>query len=845
MLPNYYTEEKKLMPVLFTRSTVLFPNQILTLDLETPEWERIAKRCMEKDQAVLVLSLKDPSVEEPTLKDYESLGTIVKLHQNFNVLAGPAKLLAEGKSRGKLVRLIRKEPYHEAEVIEYLFDPTKVRRDPDLDLMQRLLSSSAMSFFKTVGGIPEAILATHLLENNPGFLADEVASHLDLTKDEAMSILECFDLYERMVTCKGCLDLQVRLSMLEKQITEEAQLRMQQSQKDFLLQEQMDIIRAELGERENSNDPSSLAEYYREKIKKLDMPKASKEWVLKEADKLSYLSPVSPDLNVSRTYLDTVLDLPWGKYKKEAIDMDRARKVLDEDHYGLKEVKERILEFIAVRKLKGDSKGSILCLAGPPGVGKTSIAKSMARAMKRDFTSMRLGGVTDEAEIRGHRKTYVGAMPGRIIAQMTKCKSMNPLFLFDEVDKIGSDYRGDPASALLEVLDPEQNSNFMDRYLEIPFDLSSAMFLTTANDITTIPGPLLDRMEVIKIPGYTDYEKQQIARDFLVKKQKKENGLYARQVQFTDKVIEQIIHYYTREAGVRELERQIGKICRKAAAKVVEGQKSVRISENNLQDFLGPRKYLDDPRAKIPRIGVVNGLAWTQTGGELLTVEASKMDGRGTLFMTGPLGDVMRQSAELAVSYIRANADRFAIPKGFLTLYDLHVHLSEGAVLKDGPSAGVSLMTALVSTLTSRPVKNTLAMTGEITLTGRVLRVDGIRDKVLAAKRYGITTVILPKENMRDLEEIEKEAIEEMHFIPVEQIDEVIREALLPPIKEEQVIVFKPEEEEGLIGFHPGKEEKYEKRPADENRAEKIASAIEIEKERNPHENFTHLRPQP
>lgn len=843
MLPNYYTEEKKLMPVLFTRSTVLFPNQILTIDLDTREGEKIAKRCVEKDQMALILAMKDPTAEDPAIEEYESIGTIVKFHQNFGVLGTPTKLLAEGKSRGRFVRLVRQAPYNEAEVIEYVFHPEKISANPDMDLMKRLLSSAAMNFFKNVGGIPEAILATHLLEADPGTLSDEVASHLDLTKEEGLSILEEFDVYERMVNCKTCLDLQVRLSLLENRIAEEAQLRMQQSQKDFLLQEQMDIIRTELGDRDISSDPSSLADQYRNKIKRLDMPKASKDWVLKEVDKLSYLTPVSPDLNVSRSYLDTVLDLPWGKFKKETIDMERARKILDEDHYGLKEVKERILETIAVRKLKGDSKGSILCLAGPPGVGKTSIAKSMARAMKRDFTSMRLGGVTDEAEIRGHRKTYVGAMPGRIIAQMAKCKSMNPLFLFDEVDKIGSDYRGDPASALLEVLDPEQNSSFVDRYLEIPFDLSSAMFLTTANDISTIPGPLLDRMEVIKIPGYTDYEKLQIAKGFLVKKQRKDKGLYARQLHFTDEVIEEIIHHYTREAGVRELERQIGKVCRKAAARVVEGEKSVRVGVNNLEEFLGPKKYLDDPTAKAPRIGVVNGLTWTQTGGEILNIEASKMDGRGSLYLTGPLGDAARQTAELAVSYIRANADRYAITKGFLTLYDLHIHLAEGGAPQDAPSVGVSLMTALVSALTNRPVKNTLAMTGEITLTGRVLRVEGIRDKVLAAKRYGISTVLLPEENMRDLEEIEKEAIEDMHFVPVNQIDQVIRLALLPPIEEEKITVFKPEEEEGKIGFRPGKEEKPEKDRSEENRP--LPPAPAVEKDRNPYENITHLRPQP
>lgn len=841
MLPKYYTEQKKLMPVIFTRSTILYPNQITAIDLDNAEGERIAKTCIEEGRLALVLCLKDPAAEDVNLSDYETLGTVVKLHQNFNVLAGSSKYLAEGQSRGRFVNLVRKTPYHEAEVIEYVFDPKKVEMTEDMQLLNRLLSSSAMSFFKTVGGIPEAILASHLLENNPGFLADEVASHLDLNKEESMSILSEFDIYERMVLCKNLLDLQVRLSLLEKNIAEKAQLRMQKNQRDYLLQEQIDLLRSELGDMSDSNDPATLARYYRKEIKKLKMPKESKEWVLKEADKLEFLSPVSPDVNVSRTYLDTILQLPWGKYKKETIDMERARKILDEDHYGLKEVKERILEFIAVRKLKGDAKGAILCLYGPPGVGKTSIAKSIARAMKRDFTSMRLGGVTDESEIRGHRKTYVGSMPGRIISQMAKCKSMNPVFLMDEVDKIGSDFRGDPASALLEVLDPEQNDAFVDRYLEVPFDLSSAMFITTANDLSTVPAPLRDRMEIIKIPGYTDYEKLQIAKGFLVPKQRKENGLYARQIDFTDEALEDIIHNYTREAGVRELERQIGKVCRKVASQVVNGKKSTRISPQRLEEFLGKKKYLDDPTVNSPEIGVVNGLAWTDKGGELLHIEANHMDGKGALFLTGSLGDVMKESAELAISYIRANADRFAVPKGFLAVHDLHIHLPEGAVPKDGPSAGVSILTALLSTITDRPVKNTVAMTGEITLTGRVLPVGGVRDKVLAARRYRINNVILPRENMRDLDEIEKEVIKDMNFIPVDTMDQVVREALLPPKKVYKDVVFKAEDEESKMGFH-SKEAKKKERKAPKNNNDDQFAAV-LEKERTSHESFTQLRP--
>ena len=586
---------------------------------------------------------------------------------------------------------------------------------------------------------------------------------------------------------------------MDKEINEKAQERLQQSQKEFVLREQINILREELGETEG--DPDSLVEEYKETFDKLPLSDEARAAVESELDRLAYLSPMSPDVNVSRTYLDTLAALPWGKYTEDVEDLSYSRKILDRDHYGLREVKERILEFIAVRQLRKDSKGSILCFVGPPGVGKTSIARGIAAAIGRKFVSMRLGGVSDEAEIRGHRKTYVGAMPGRIIYHMTKANSMNPVFLLDEVDKIGSDFRGDPASALLEVLDPEQNTAFQDRFLEIPFDLSQVMFITTANTTETIPRPLLDRMEVIRIEGYTDREKMVIAKRHLLPKARKESGLTTKQISFPPAILEDVLHFYTREAGVRELERQIEKVCRRAAKRIVLGEKTVHIGKRTLPDFLGMPKYADEPIAKTPQIGVVNGLAWTEVGGEILKVEANLMTGHGGVLTTGSIGDVMRESAQLSLSFVRANAKRYGIDPGFYNYYDTHIHMPEGAVPKDGPSAGVTILTALVSALTKRPVRNDIAMTGEMTLTGQVLAIGGVKEKILAARRYHISTIFLPKENHRDLMEMEDEVKEGLQFVEISHVDEVIQAALLEPMESKKPIVFQAEEKTHDLGF--------------------------------------------
>lgn len=808
MTKKYYHVEKTVCPVLLARTEIVFPGGALTFDLESEREEAVLDQAVKNNQEVLLLALRDPSVDNPGLEDYMTMGTMVAVRQNFQLLGGNSKVIVEGLCRAEIQRFIRTSPYVEAEVVKYHYDPDELEENDNRALLARLVSSSALSFFRTSMGIPDFLLLPRLQSDDPGALADEVASHLDLSYEEAQDILTELNVDERLVMVQSALDLQAKLTVLEQQISEEAQDRVKKNQKDFLIQEQIQILREQMDD--DGSDPLSIAESYEERVKALKMPEEAREVVLKEVEKLTYLSPMSPDVNVSRTYLDTILALPWGKYTKDRKDLVKSQEILDRDHYGLKDVKDRILEFMAVRQLRADSKGSILCLVGPPGVGKTSIVRSIARAIKREFTSMRLGGVTDESEIRGHRKTYIGAMPGRVIAQMMRSKSMNPVFLFDEVDKIGSDFRGDPASALLEVLDPEQNFEFHDRYLEIPFDLSQVMFITTANTTTTIPRPLLDRMEVIRIPGYTEDEKLEIAARYLVKKQREEAGLKAANLAIPRPILTSIIRSYTRESGVRELERQIGKICRRSARKIVEGADKVRVNQTNLSDFLGQPKYLDDERTKTPQIGVVNGLAWTEVGGELLLIEANKMAGRGGLLLTGSMGEVMKESAELAISYIRSNAGRYGISSSFYTFEDIHIHMPEGSVPKDGPSAGVSILTAIVSILTQRPVRSDVAMTGEITLNGHVLPVGGIREKVLAAKRYGIDTVFLPKENMRDLEEVEKASIEGMTFIPVDRVDGLIQKALLSPVEREEEIIFESDKKAGTIGFsrnHEGKEE--------------------------------------
>lgn len=799
MLPQYYEAKKTVLPILLARGSVVFPNQVIHFDLESEEAESVLEWATRNHSPVVVVSMLDPTIEEPKLGDFAEFGTISTIRQSFRLPGGPSKVVVEGNARAKITRIVRTDPYIEGEVLEYTYSPNRVEQDEKLKNVMRLTANAAVNYLKESMQVPEVFLFPLLDAEDPGMLSDELASHLDLRHDEELDLLEELDLQERLYKLRADISLLTKLSRLDKEINEKAQERLQQSQKEFVLREQINILREELGEAEG--EPDSLVEEYKETFDKLPLSDEARAAVESELDRLAYLSPMSPDVNVSRTYLDTLAALPWGKYTEDVEDLSYSRKILDRDHYGLREVKERILEFIAVRQLRKDSKGSILCFVGPPGVGKTSIARGIAAAIGRKFVSMRLGGVSDEAEIRGHRKTYVGAMPGRIIYHMTKANSMNPVFLLDEVDKIGSDFRGDPASALLEVLDPEQNTAFQDRFLEIPFDLSQVMFITTANTTETIPRPLLDRMEVIRIEGYTDREKMVIAKRHLLPKARKESGLTTKQISFPPAILEDVLHFYTREAGVRELERQIEKVCRRAAKRIVLGEKTVHIGKRTLPDFLGMPKYADEPIAKTPQIGVVNGLAWTEVGGEILKVEANLMTGHGGVLTTGSIGDVMRESAQLSLSFVRANAKRYGIDPGFYNYYDTHIHMPEGAVPKDGPSAGVTILTALVSALTKRPVRNDIAMTGEMTLTGQVLAIGGVKEKILAARRYHISTIFLPKENYRDLMEMEDEVKEGLQFVEISHVDEVIQAALLEPMESKKPIVFQAEEKTHDLGF--------------------------------------------
>ena len=800
MTQNYYETTKTVRPILMVQNTVVFPGETTYFDLDSEEAERTVEYAAKQKQKILLITGNGP-FQDPAHRETEgTFGTVIDIHQSVRVPGGYSKVLVEGLFRSRLTQIARREPILEGEVQDYIYHPEKLRLSERDHMIIQLTAKEAISYFKNTTSMPESFLTPLVETMDPGKLGDQIAHNLGVSLAVKLEILQETDVIDRLILIQRQLSLQQGLAKLDQELMESATERLQQSQKEYLLREQMNIIKEELGD--GGGDPDSLVDYYTEKIEELDLDEEVEEPILREIERLGYVPQMSPEMNVTRTYLDTILDLPWHEYTKETKDIAKSRKILDRHHYGLKEVKERILEFIAVRQLRDDSKGSILCLVGPPGVGKTSIVRSIAEALGRKFTSMRLGGVTDESEIRGHRRTYIGSMPGRIISQMIKAESMNPVFLFDEVDKIGSDFRGDPASALLEVLDPEQNNSFQDRYLEIPFDLSRVMFVTTANSMDTIPAPLLDRMEVIRIPGYTDREKYEIARRFLLPKQRKEAGLMAKQLSVSKGVMEDIIYEYTREAGVRELERQIGKICRRAAKQIVEGKKKVAVSKRNLVDFLGEAKYRDELIDSKPGLGTVNGLAWTEVGGEILRIEANLMDGHGLIQLTGSMGDVMKESAQTAISFIRANAKRYGIFPGFHAIQDIHIHMPEGAVPKDGPSAGVSMATALVSILTKRPVRNDIAMTGEITLLGKVLPIGGVKEKVLAAKRYHIKTVLLPKENLRDWKELEEEVRENLRVIPVETMDDVLREALLDPVEVSTEVVFQEPHPNGNLGFY-------------------------------------------
>lgn len=774
MEKNYYKKRNIEVPLLVLRGIWIFPNMVINFDAGRDKSKKALEKSLIKDSLILLATQIDPKEEEIDKANINKMGVLAKIKQTIKLPNGNIRVLVEGISRAQIQSFVEDEEYFLVDAIEY--EIKDFSDSVELKAIRRLCYEDMKKYIDLKSDMPRELLLNLSEIKEAHRFADMATSYMALELSEYQDIIDTLDVYERLIKLHEIISAEIEILSLEEEINQRVRNNINKNQKEYYLKEQLQIIKSELGE---SADPEDYIDDYISRIEALPISKESMDHLLKEANRLSFISPGSPEINVVRTYLDYVLDLPWANFTDDLIDIDKSRKVLDSHHYGLKDVKERVLEFISVRKLKNDMKGSILCLVGPPGVGKTSIVKSVAESMNRQYVSMRLGGLGDESEIRGHRKTYIGAMPGRIVTSLIEAKSMNPVFLLDEIDKVSSDYRADPASALLEVLDPNQNNKFMDRYLEIPLDLSQVMFVTTANTTSTIPRALLDRMEVIEISGYTPEEKFNIAKKHLLSKQMEEHGIAHNMLKVTDSVIEKIINNYTRESGVRNLERYIAKICRKSAMRLVRDGKRVSVNLKNFRDFLGRELVLDDDIVKKPEVGVVTGLAWTQVGGELLQIEVNVMEGKGKVQLTGSLGDVMKESAMAAISYIRANAESLGVDKDFHNKFDIHVHVPEGATPKDGPSAGITITTGLVSALSGKKVRQDIAMTGEVTIRGRVLAIGGLKEKALAANRYGINTVLIPKQNEKDLEEIPESIRKLMKFISVTQVKEVLDLAII------------------------------------------------------------------
>ena len=758
------------MPMIPLRGIVVFPGMVTHFDCGRDRTIGAIEESEIRNSKVFLVSQKDEEVEDPTMDEIYTVGAIASIKQILKIPGGIVRILIEGEKRGRIISSEEKEKYTEVEV--EVFESKDIEMNSNVEALVRLCEKDIQEYSEMDQKMLPGMLDSLINKDTPETMMDTACCYIDLSVENAQEILEVEDLEERLEIFHEIFSKEVELLKIEREIDTRVKSQLDKMQKEYYLKEQLEVIKKELGEEKESDE-------YTKKLEEKNLPEEIRARAQKEIEKLSTISVQSPEYAVIMNYLDWIMDLPWNDSAEENIDIKNARKILDKEHYGLKKVKERILEFIAVRKLNKGAKGPILCLVGPPGVGKTSIASSIAHALDKNFVRMSLGGVTDEAEIRGHRRTYIGAMPGRVISLMKEAKQKNPVFLMDEIDKVGNNYRGDPASGLLEVLDPVQNKTFTDHYMELPFDLSEVFFVTTANTTSTIPGPLLDRMEIINLEGYTPNEKFNIAKRYLVPRQLKESGLSEENVTISDGAIEDIIAYYTREAGVRTLEQNISKIIRKAAMNIVEGEKEkISITKKNLNKFLGEKIFLFDLVNKENQVGVVNGLAWTAVGGTTLTIEATVMKGKGNLTLTGSLGNVMKESATAAVSYIAANAEKFNIKEDFRQKNDIHIHVPEGAVPKDGPSAGVTITTALVSALTKRPVRRDVAMTGEITLRGRILPIGGLKEKLLAAQRMGVKTVIIPKENIRDLNEIEDNVKNLLEIIPVSDAEKVIEIAL-------------------------------------------------------------------
>ncbi len=765
---------REVLPLLPLRGMIVFPYMVIPLDVGRDKSISALEEAMVHDRLIVLAAQRQAKMNEPNPDDIYTVGTIAEVKQLLKLPDGTIRVLVEGIRRVRILQYLQTDPHYRVQLAE-----VSEVEDKNVEI-EALIRSTLYQFeqlIKLSKKIPPEVLTSVSGIEDPGRLADIISSHLNLKVEEKQEILEAVSFKARLETLCAFLVKEIDILEMERKIHLRVRKQMEKTQKEYYLREQMKAIQKELGD---GDERAAEVEELRTRLAELTVPPEVEEKALKEIDRLSKMPPLAAEAVVVRNYIDWLLSLPWNIETEDSLDVKAAEAVLNEDHYGLEKVKERILEYLAVCQLTKQLKGPILCLVGPPGVGKTSLAKSVARALNRKFVRFSLGGVRDEAEIRGHRRTYVGAMPGKIIQIMKQAGTKNPVILLDEIDKMSSDFRGDPASALLEVLDPEQNCLFGDHYLEVPFDLSKVLFITTANTYHGIPRPLLDRMEVIHLSGYTEEEKLEIARRHLIPKQIKEHGLDEGKIVFNEKFIQQMIAMYTRESGVRSLERQVATVCRKSALEIVQSnRKAVRLNKLYLQKFLGAPKYRHNLAEEVDQTGLATGLAWTEVGGDILLIEVSLVKGKGQLILTGKLGEVMRESAHAAFSYIRSRAQELGIEEGFHEKYDLHIHVPEGAIPKDGPSAGITIATALVSALTNRPVRKDVAMTGEITLRGRVLPIGGLKEKLLAAHRGGIKKILIPKENEKDLEEIPANILKKVTVVTVESMDEVWREALI------------------------------------------------------------------
>jgi ATP-dependent Lon protease len=795
------------VPLLPLRDIVVFPHMVVPLFVGRQRSIKALEEATQKQGPIFLSSQKDAKTNEPTENDIYRIGVLGTVVQMLKLPDGTVKVLIEGKKRAQVSRFVNHPDFFLVEVEDVA---ETVEKNTEVGALIREVHTTFENYVKLKKKIPPEMVMSVSSIDDPGRLADTIVTHLGIKIEDRQNLLETLITSERLEKVLGHMRAEIEILEVERRIRSRVKKQMERSQKEYYLNEQMRAIQKELGEKDEFKNEIQEIE---DKIKQKKLSAEARDKVEKELKKLKMMSPMSAEATVVRNYIDWILSLPWNEFTDDKLDIKEAEKVLEEDHHGLEKVKERILEYLAVQSLVGKMKGPILCLVGPPGVGKTSLGRSIARATGRKFVRFSLGGVRDEAEIRGHRRTYIGALPGKIIQSMKKAGSSNPVFLMDEVDKMSTDFRGDPSSALLEVLDPEQNFAFNDHYLDLDYDLSRVMFITTANMLDRIPRPLQDRMEIIRIAGYTELEKLNIAKKYLVSKQREANGLSAENVLFTDSALLGLIRHYTREAGVRNLDREIASICRKVAVEVVKKDRSakIQITGKSLHKHLGPSKYRYGRIEGEQEIGVTTGLAWTELGGELLSTEVTIMPGKGQLIITGQLGDVMKESAQAAMSYVRSRAEELGLEKDFYQKVDVHIHVPEGAIPKDGPSAGITMATSLVSALIRIPVRHDLAMTGEITLRGRVLPIGGLKEKVLAAHRGGIKTVLIPDENEKDIEEIPSTILKSVHLVPVSHMDDVLKKALILA-DPESLFKNKPDSAESK-DEPPGFEEKEEEGP--------------------------------